>query len=211
MSKQQIILYYYPQTRSTGVRILLEELGVQHRLEIVNLRKKEQKQPAFLAINPMGKIPAIVHNGEVITEQVAIYIYLTDLFAGKSLAPIPGQQGRGAYLRWLVFYGTCFEPAIIDQALQRMPSKPAMTPYGNFATMIDVLTTQLSSFEYIAGENFTAADILWASSFCWMNKFNLVPKIAILDDYIQRIEMRPIVQKIMADDIKMAKELAEME
>ena len=97
-----IVFFHSPNTRSSGARILLEELGAPHELRAVNMKAGEQRKPAFLAVNPMGKVPAVLHRGELVTEQGAIFIYLADLFPQAGLAPALDDRLRGPYLRWLV-------------------------------------------------------------------------------------------------------------
>src|SRR5580698_4431329 len=109
MADTGIILYHAPQTRSTGALILLEELGAPYALHVLNMKAGEQRQPAYLAINPMGKVPAVRDGDAVVTEQVAIFIHLADRFPEKQLAPAIGDPLRGPYLRWLAFYGSSFE------------------------------------------------------------------------------------------------------
>src|SRR6202030_1048645 len=100
-----ITFFHSPNTRSSGVRILLEELGAPYELRAVNMKAGEQRKPAYLAVNPMGKVPAILHRGGLVTEQVAIFIYLADLFPQAKLAPALADPHRGPSLRWLGFYG----------------------------------------------------------------------------------------------------------
>src|ERR1700719_1121835 len=156
-----ITFFHSPNTRSSGVRILLEELGAPYELRAVNMKAGEQRKPAYLAINPMGKVPAIRHRGGLVTEQVAIFIYLADLFPQAKLAPALDDRLRGPYLRWMVFYGSCFEPAIVDRALKREPAAPATSPYGDYDTTLKTLTDQLAGGPYLLGEQFTAVDVLW--------------------------------------------------
>ena len=118
----RLTLYYSPQSRALGTRVLLEELAAPHDLHMLNMKAGEQRQPAYLAINPLGKVPAIRHRGQLVTEQVAIYIYLADLFPQAGLTPAIGDELRGPYLRWIVYYGSCFEPAVIDRYMQRAPA-----------------------------------------------------------------------------------------
>jgi glutathione S-transferase len=99
-----VTLYHSPNSRSSAALTLLEELGAPYRLHVLNMKAGEQRQPAYLAINPMGKVPAVKHRDALITEQVAIYIYLADLFSDAGLAPHLGDPLRGPYLRWLAFY-----------------------------------------------------------------------------------------------------------
>ncbi len=120
---RHVTLFHNPRSRSRGVLVLLEELGARYSLQPIDLEKEQQRTPEFLAINPMGKIPTIVHGTSVVTEQGAIYQYLAELYPEAGLSPAPGDADRGAYLRWLAFYGSAFEPAIIDLALKR-PAPP---------------------------------------------------------------------------------------
>ena len=106
----KVTLYHSPRTRSQGVQILLEELGAPYELHVLNFKLEEQHKPDYLAINPLGKVPAIEHAGAVVTEQVAIYIYLADAFPAAGLAPAIGDPLRGPYLRWIALYGSAFEP-----------------------------------------------------------------------------------------------------
>ena len=123
-SKDRITLYYSPQSRATGTRVLLEELGAPYDLHVLNMKAGEQRQPAYLAINPLGKVPAIRHGEALVTEQVAIYIYLADLFPEAGLTPALDDPSRGPYLRWIAYYGSSFEPALIDKFMKREPAPP---------------------------------------------------------------------------------------
>jgi glutathione S-transferase len=127
-----ITLFHSPQSRSSGALTLLEELGAPYKLHVLNMKAGEQRRPEYLAINPLGKVPAILHRGELITEQVAIFIFLADLFPAAGLAPVIGDTQRGAYLRWLIYYASCYEPALVDRAMQREPAPHATSPYGTF-------------------------------------------------------------------------------
>src|SRR5690242_21070834 len=131
-----IVFFHAPNTRSSGTRILLEELSAPHEMRVVNMKAGEQRKPAFLAVNPMGKVPAIVHRGALVTEQPAIFLYLADLFPRAGLAPALDDPLRGPYLRWMVYYGSSFEPAVIDRALKREAPPPQMSPYGDYDTKI---------------------------------------------------------------------------
>src|SRR3974390_3386333 len=135
-----IIFFHSPNTRSSGVRILLAELGAPHELRPVNMKAGDKRKPAYLAVNPMGKVPAIRHRGALVTEQVAIYVYLADLFPQAGLTPALAAPLRGPYLRWPAYSGSSFEPAVIDRALKRAPPPPSMSPYGDYDTMLKTLT-----------------------------------------------------------------------
>ncbi|MCC0807985.1 glutathione S-transferase family protein [Methylobacterium sp. W2] len=200
----EITLYHSPNTRSSGVRILLEELQAPYRLHVLNMRAGEQREAAYLAINPLGKVPAIRHGDAVITEQPAIYLYLADEFAEKGLAPPIGDPLRGPYLRWMILYGSCFEPAVIDRALEREPGPMAMSPYGSFDSVLDSLVAGLATGPYLLGERFSAADILWGAALAWMTAFKLVPEEPVIVAYVARIKDRPAFRKMQAEEAALA-------
>jgi glutathione S-transferase len=207
-----ITLFHAPQSRSGAARTLLEELGATYTLEVLNLKSKESRSPRYLEINPMGKVPAIVLTQDgsetPVTEQVAIMIYLADLFPEACLAPGIQDPLRGPYLRWLAFYGSCFEPALIDLAMKREPAPPSMNPYGDYDTMLATLTKQLRAGPWLLGERFTAADVLWGSALEWTTAFKLVPDLPEIMDYIARLKARPSARKVAALDAELAAELA---
>jgi glutathione S-transferase len=201
-----LVFFHAPNTRSSGTRILLEELSAPHELRVVNMKAGEQRQPAFLAVNPMGKVPAILHRGALVTEQAAIFIYLADLFPKAGLAPAPNDRLRGPYLRWLVYYGSSFEPAVVDRALKREPAPPAMSPYGDYDTMLKTLTDQLAKGPYLLGDRMTAADVLWGTALAWTTAFKIVPELPVIMDYVKRVGARPSVAKVKAEDARLSAE-----
>ena len=152
MTSRQITLYHAARSRSSGAVALLEALGADYRMQVLDLKAGANLAPAYLAINPMGKVPAIVHNGALVTEQVAIYLYLADLYPEAGLAPPIGDALRGPYLRWMVFYGACFEPAMIDKAMHREPPPRLMSPYNDAETVLQVVEAQLAQGPYLLGE-----------------------------------------------------------
>ena len=191
----EVTLFHSPHSRSAGARILLEELGAPYRLHLLDMKKGAQREPASLAINPMGKVPAIQHGDALVTEQVAVFLYLADLFPQAGLAPAIGDPLRGPYLRWMAFYGSCFEPALIDRAQKHPPIPAAMCPYGDYDTMLKTLTDQLAKGRYLLGERFSAADVLWGTALTWTTIFKLVPELPVITDYMARVNSRPAVQR----------------
>ncbi|HEX5325630.1 MAG TPA: glutathione S-transferase family protein [Acetobacteraceae bacterium] len=198
------ILFHSPNTRSTGALVLLEEIGTPYELRILNMKAGEQRQRAYLAVNPMGKVPALLHDGALVTEQVAVYLYLADRFPDAGLAPPIGDALRGPYLRWMVFYAACFEPAVVDRALKREPGGQAMSPYGDYDTMLTTLTTQLARGPWLLGDRFSAADVLWGTSLGWTTGFGLVPERPEIRGYIERVNARPSVAIVKARDAELA-------
>ena len=203
-SKDRITLYYSPQTRATGTRVLLEELGAPYDLHVLNMKAGEQRQPAYLAINPLGKVPVIRHGEALVTEQVAITIHLADLFPEAGLTPALDDPGRGPYLRWIAYYGSSFEPALIDKFMKREPASQMQSPYSDYDSMLGVLEAQLSRGPYLLGERMTAADILWGVAFSWTMMFGIVPKKDVFVRYAERMTARPAFQRINAADDEMA-------
>jgi glutathione S-transferase len=204
---RHVTLFHSPRSRSGAVRALLEELGASYDLHVLDMKKGEQREPAYLAVNPMGKVPAIRHGDAIVTEQPAIVIYLADLYADAGLAPAIGDPLRGAYLRWTVFYGSSFEPAVIDRSMQREPAQRSSSPYGDYDTMLGALTQQLRKGPYLLGERFSAADVLWASALGWTTAFKLVPELPEIAAYMQRVNSRPAMMRAKALDEALAASL----
>ena len=203
-ASRHLTLFHSPNTRSSGALILLEELGADYALHVLDMKAGEQRQAAYLAINPMGKVPAVMHNGALVTEQVAVFLYLADLYPEAGLAPAIGEALRGPYLRWLAFYGSCFEPALVDRAMQREPAAASTSPYGDYDTMLSALTHQLAPGPYLLGEKFTAADVLWGTALTWTTMFKLVPELPVLKTYMDRVNARPAVARARAKDAALA-------
>ena len=199
-----ITLYHSPQTRSSGALTLLEELGAPYELHLLNMKAGEQRQAPYLAVNPLGKVPAIVHRGALITEQVAIFLYLADLFPEADLAPAIGDPLRGPYLRWMVFYAACYEPGLVDRAMKREPAPLAMSPYGDFDLVMGAVLSQLAAAPYLLGDKLSAADILWGLALRWGTMFGLLPENRLIADYVARITARPSFAKVAALDAGLA-------
>jgi glutathione S-transferase len=201
---EDIVFFHAPKTRSSGTLALLEELGATYDMHVLNFSADEQHSADYLAINPMGKVPAIRHRGALITEQPAVFMYLADLHPQASLAPTIDDPLRGPYLRWMTFYGSSFEPAVVDKAMQREPGHRAMCPYGDYDTMLKTLLDQLAQGPFLLGERFTAADVLWANALNWTVMFKLVPDVPLIRAYIERVTSRPAFQRAVAKDAELA-------
>jgi glutathione S-transferase len=197
---ESVVVFHSPQSRSTGVLHLLEELDAPYEVRLVNLRGGEQLEAPYRAVNPMGKVPAIEHRGSIVTEQVAIYIYLADEFQKAGLAPAIGDKLRGPYLRWLAFYGSCFEPGVVDRSQKRAPAPRAMSPYADFDTMYGTLVDALGKGPYLLGERFSAADVLWGTALTWITAFKLVPETPVVQSYVTAWNARGSVARVAAKD-----------
>jgi len=199
-----ITLHHAPNTRSTGALSLMEELGAPYHLHVMDMKAGENRQPAYLAINPMGKVRAIQDGEALITEQGAVFLYLADRFPEAGLAPPIGDPRRGPYLRWMVFYGSSFEPAVVDHALKRDPAPPSMCPYGDYGTVIETLRAALAKGPWLLGETFSAADVLWGIALSWTMMFGIVEKRPEFTAYADRVNARPAIQRARAKDAELA-------
>lgn len=200
MSDTDLIFYHSPKTRSSCVLALLEELEAPYTLHDLNFRIGAQRGSDYLAINPMGKVPAIVHDGVLVTELPAIVIYLADAFPQKKLAPPIGDPLRGPYLRWLVFYGAAFEPALLDRLTRREPQPRGMSPYGDVDTTLKTVETQLAQGLYILGARFSAADLLWGMALRMFADYGALPATPSFSDYAARVCARPSVARVDETD-----------
>jgi glutathione S-transferase len=207
-TNQPVILYHAPQSRSSATLTLLEELRAPYELRLVNIKAGEQRRSGYLAINPLGKVPAIQHHGALVTEQVAIYLYLADFFADAALAPAIRDPQRGPYLRWMIYYAACYEPALVDYAMKREPGPPAMSPYGDFDTMLGTVTERIAGSTYLLGEVFSAADLLWGMALQWGTLFKIIPDNAAITSYVSRVTSRASCSKVASMDADWAAEHA---
>ena len=176
--------------------------------KVFNMKAGEHRRADYLAINPMGKVPAIKVGDEVITEQAAIAIYLADLFPQAGMAPKIDEPLRGSYLRWFVYYGSCFEPAVIDKALNRDAGQQQMSAYGSYEAVLDTVCAQLRKGPYMLGERFSALDILWGSALRWTVGFKIIPEKPEIMAYIARITGRPSFAKVAAMDAEITAQQA---
>jgi len=197
---QPITFYYAPHSRASCTLALLEALGANYDIHLLDLAAGTQREAVYLAINPMGKVPAIRDGDTVVTEQVAVMLYLADRHADAGLTPAIDDALRGAYLRWSVFYAASFEPAVIDRSLKREPAPAMNAAYGDYDTMIRTLAAQLAPGPYLLGERFTAADVLWGVALRWTLAFGLVPDEPVFRDYAARVCAHPAVQRALAMD-----------
>ena len=197
-----VVFWHGAPSRSSTVHWMLEEADAPYETRLLDLKAEEQRQPAYLAVNPMGKVPAIQHRGVVVTEAPAICAYLADAFPAAGLAPAPDDPARGTYFRWLFFYAACIEPAVADRALQRPPGPRGMLGYGDFDTTLDVVAQAVSASPgpWLLGERFTAADVVIGSGLRWTMMFGIVPRRPEFTAYTDRIAERPALQRAEAKD-----------
>jgi glutathione S-transferase len=189
-----ITFYTNPMSRGQIARWMLEEVGAPYEQVLLDYGTT-MKAPEYLAINPMGKVPAIVHDGKVVTECAAICAYLADAFPEAGLAPTADE--RADYYRWLFFAAGPGEQAITNNALglHVAPDKAMMAGYGSYDAMVDVLEMAVSRADYIAGNRFTAADVYVGSQVLWGTQFGTLPKRAGFEAYGARVSDRPAYKR----------------
>ena len=194
---EQVVLYTNPQSRGRIVHLMLEELGAPYELKVLDFQKGEHKAPAYLAINPMGKVPAIVHRGVVVTEAAAICVYLADAFPAKGLAPKIDDPQRGTYLRWFFFGAGCFDPAVVDKMLARPPvERTGAVGYGTFEDTVNALEKAITPGPYILGERFSAVDLYVGSQIIHSMMVKAIEPRPAFEKYAERIMARPVVQRM---------------
>src|SRR6476620_6999130 len=200
-----LTLYHAIPSRSSIARWMLEEVGEPYDVHLLNLQKGENRAPAYLAVNPMGKVPALDHDGVIITEASAICAYLADTFPKAALNMPIGDKRRGPYLKWLFFGPSCVEPAMIDRAAPRKEeARRGMLGYGDFDMVMDVVAKAVSKGPYLLGEQFTAADVVIGSGLRWGMLFKLLPERPEFLSYVGRLAARPALQRAEAQDKELA-------
>jgi len=199
----EIVFYHNPQSRAAMVHLMLEECGADYKIVPIDFSKGENRTPEFLAIDPMGKLPTLIHKGVVLTEAPAIIAYLADLYPQANLAPPVGDPRRGTYYRWLFFGGSCFEPAILDKATGRPAPERGMAGYGSYEDVLNALKTALNPGPWLLGDQYTAADVYVASEINWAMMFG-APGLKgdkVFDDYAARLTARPAYKKVTGEAV----------
>jgi glutathione S-transferase len=185
----ELVFYTNPKSRGRIARWMLEEVGAPYRTEILDYGTS-MKAPEYLAINPLGKVPALVHGGQTITECAAICAYLADAFPEAGLAPPPAERGR--YFRWLFFAAGPLEAAISIRTLGvEVPSeKRGFVGWGDYQSMMDALESAVAGDGYIAGDRFSAADVYVGSQIGFGLQFGTLEKRPAFEAYWSRIADR---------------------
>lgn len=202
---KDLVFYTNPMSRGRIVRWMLEETGVPYETRILDYGD-QMKTPDYLALNPMGKVPTIVHGDAVVSECAAICAYLADAFPEAGLAPPPGR--RGAYYRWLFFAAGPLEAAVVNRTLGfEVPSEQERNVgYGNFSHVMDTLEMAVSGSDYVAGGTFSAADVYVGAHVNWGLQFETIEKRAAFQSYHDRVTDRPAFRRAAErDDAAMPK------
>jgi glutathione S-transferase len=198
-----------PPSRASIARWMLEETGEPYDTHILDRSKEEQRGADYLKINPMGKVPALKHGGELVTEAAAICLYLADAFPKSGLGKPVGDPLRGAFLKWLFFAPSCIEPAVLDVAFPRKePAPRGAVGYGDFQTVMDVVADAVRDRPYIVGDTFTAADVVIASQLGWGQAFGVVPKREEFNTYLAGLQQRPAFKRCAELDAAQTKKPA---
>ena len=194
----EIVFYHNPRSRSQMVHLMLEEAGAPYRIVPIDLDKGEHKTPSFLALNPMGKLPTIVHRDVVVTETAAIIAYIADTFPSAGLAPPMGDALRGSYYRWLFFGAGCVEPALLDRMMNRPEvERKSAVGWGSYDEVVAALEKALVPGPWLLGDRFSAADIYVGSQIRFAMMFGAAgfKGKTVFDDYVARLSARPAAQR----------------
>ncbi|RYD91171.1 MAG: glutathione S-transferase family protein [Sphingomonadales bacterium] len=194
--------YHAPWSRSSNVLWLMEELGVPYEIELVDIRAPVPD--AYRKIQPNKKVPAIDHDGVIVTERAAISIYLADAFPQAGLAPKIGDKDRGAYLTWLVYADSVFDPAVAVHTL-KLEYPPSGVSFGSYDDLVANLERRLTEHEYVAGDRFTAADVQVAGSMGYVMREGWLPEKPAFKAYVERCASRPAAKRADAKDMEMAR------
>ncbi|MBW4934085.1 glutathione S-transferase family protein [Marinobacter sp. F4206] len=194
-----LVFYTNPMSRGRIVRWMLEEVGADYRQVLLDY-DTQMKSEDYLAINPMGKVPALVHRGEVVTECAAICAYLADAFPEAGLAPEP--TARAAYYRWLFFAAGPLEAAVMDRVLQAEVSRDQerMVGYGTYERAVSAMAGAVSAHQYVAGDRFSAADVYVGSHLMWGMEFGSITRRPEFEAYVARLSDRPALLAAKAVD-----------
>lgn len=188
----ELVFYTHPMSRGRIARWMLEELGQPYRTVLMEYGTT-MKATDYLAINPMGKVPAIRHGDAVVTETAAICAYLADAFAQAGLAPAPSDRLRAPYYRWMFFAAGPLEAAVSNKMFGWTASdeQRGILGYGSFEQVMDTLEQAVSGREFIVGERFSAADVYVGSHIGWGLKFGSIDRRPAFEQYWERIHSRP--------------------
>lgn len=205
MSSSPLIFYTNPQSRGRMVRWALEEIGTPYDTVLVAYGDA-MKAPEFLAINPMGKVPALRHGDVTITETGAIIAYLADAFPNANLAPPPGDPLRGTYLRWMFFAAGPLEEATNARNMgwEIPPDKRRSSGFGEFARVLDALEEAIAPGPHVLGEQFSAADIYFGQKIAWCLMTGLIDTRPSFQTYVECINARPAAKRAARIDTELA-------
>ena len=200
----ELVFYTHPMSRGRIARWMMEEAGQPYRTEILDYATT-MKAPAYLAINPMGKVPALKHGDTVVTEAGAICAYMADAFPEAGLAPPLGDKRRGPYFRWMFFAAGPVEASMAARALgaEVKPEQKRMTGWGDQHDLLNGLESAIAGRDYILGDTFSAADVYFGSHLGWGMQFNSIEKRPAFERYNERLQNRPAAIRAREIDDKL--------
>ncbi|MDB4960547.1 MAG: glutathione S-transferase [Myxococcales bacterium] len=198
-----IVLYHHPFSRAATVLWMLDEVGVEHELRFVDIMKGEQKSPALVALNPMGKLPVLTDGATVVTEVAAIGLYLADRYASGKLAPALDDPRRGTYLRWSLFAPSVIEPGAMAKA-GGWTYKSGAAGWGDYPAMLSAMTSAIGDGPFVLGETFSMADIIFGGTLRYMLKFNMLEPTPVFTSYVDRLSARPASARAEARNAEIA-------
>ena len=209
----KLVFFHNPMSRAAIVHWLLHEAEVSYELKVIDFKKGEHKSPEFLKLNPMGKLPTILHGDEVVTECAAICAYVADAFPSRNLAPAVFDPARGAYYRWLFFAAGCVEPAAMAKAMGwSNEEKKGSIGFGSVEDTMSSLETMLEQSSkkgpYLLGEQFTAADVYVGAQLDWGMKFKSMEERPVFVEYVQRLQQRPAYKAFQEADRSILAEMS---
>jgi glutathione S-transferase len=197
----QLTLYHVSPSRSSITLWMLEEVGAPYEIKLLKMSEGENLKPDYLAVNPMGKVPALKVDDVVITEVAAICTFLADEFPAAKLNVPVGTPRRGLYLKWLFFGPSVMEPAMMDRAYPRKEApRASAVGWREFDTVLDIVAEALKPGPYLMGEQFTAADVVIGSGLRFGMMFKLIPERKEFAEYVARLNARPAAQRAAAKD-----------
>jgi glutathione S-transferase len=193
-----LTLYHMTPSRGMTVRWMLEEVGQPY--DVVLLNGGKNREPAYLAVNPFGKVPSLKHGDVVTTEVAAICCYLADAFPDAKLAVPVGDKRRGPYLKWLFFGPSCFEPALFERRLNLKDVPRGQMGWPELDKGLDEIAKAVAPGPYLMGSQFTAADVVIGSGLGWAMMMKAIPERPEFAAYVARINERPAAKRASAKD-----------
>jgi glutathione S-transferase len=192
--RMSITLYHHPFSRAAGVIWMLEEVGVDYELRFVDIMKGAQKESAIVALNPMGKVPILTDGDLVVTESAAIGLYLADRYAPGRLAPTIDAPERGTYLRWSLFSPSVVEPGAMAK-MMGWSFKEGQAGWGNYEAMLRAMESAVEGKQFILGDTFSMADVIFGSGLRYMLRFKMVEPRPLFTQYADRLGERPALRR----------------
>ncbi len=200
-----ITLHHHPFSRAANALWMLEEVGVPYELAFVDIMKGEQKKPALVALNPMGKLPTLTDDDVVVTESAAIGLYLADRYSAGKLAPALDDPARGTYLRWSLFAPSVIEPGI-SAKLGGWDFKAGQVGWGEFETMVDTMEKTIADKSYVLGDRFTMADVIFGGTIRFMLTVKALDPRPTFTAYAERLAARPAAKRADEKNTAIARE-----